>query len=1033
MTVNIIEDGWEGCTIYKYHGVIEPFNYPVKSRWWAVNDGFTNPKYEIITLADLLPRTSEFKKAGVFSVTLNATVYQTGSMVDTCITPESDVRPVIINIVPRIVSQFECSGIDYQLRAKAVGSLYSVPFPPGATYTWYKDNTSNVLGSGEEIVIPPASLSSNFTLILIGDYGGKSCTTQTNIVLPEVFDLAFQPDIKACEGSIVEFGLQGTGADQITSYYWQFGDGSFSFAANPNKVYASDGSYTITLTVKNQYGCELILTKDINVMPNNLVATIDYSLDDCMTSNTLTCQASNGTEPYQYLWSTGQTGNPIVSGQNRFFVTVTDDNGCMTVAGPKEVMTDQIFLSELIGPTSICERTSNAYTFFRNLNPIYGYSAYYLKPGDNTKYSVGSNLDPILFSVQNYTGPITLIVEAYKTSNPNEICAFIELDITVLPKPQITLAVDTISCNPRLLKIRETSNREVTWFLEQTEISTGPFILTNTAGTYTANYISPEGCVSATSRIISPNPLLHINLEGDYTLCDSSLYDNDPLSPKLFGFIDNAGVLIPISQFKLFGDETLASFEQDLGNQQTSVQPSIVLSPLMKNKYIRLWARDNYQCEYLSEPFHFLTKPCSCEAIISSQIDIIHDKTQSGYDYYNVKGIFELPDEFEICPTDGILFGKLEIVGTVETRKLSNGKTELRAYVRQAIGACDGTDTVTLAICFEELRCESTIAVEYECIPDDPQECMIQNVGCILCHYPQYGYFTTDIRVIPSNIFGQNPGCTNLNVKVLYPGTKIAFEQNYNWAPGSTEPIISLSLPMPTIGSVLCGVVVMRVTGANCDILCNVPFCIDLSGCGLFNTGTQFLSFSNICNGSWSENELFWSFELIQTGSEEDLVFLNPLNLNNGQIIDVMFPPGNDQMGGFIANQDTTVGRFTVSYHDFLTSNDYCYNESWPLDSCSVLLFRYNNHSESFEDSWLTIVPNPVKDNFRVIYKFKQFDKMNVIRIIDTNGKEVTRLDRCNQQGEILLNSTGMANGVYTIFLQSDDIIVKSKRMIVLK
>ena len=163
------------------------------------------------------------------------------------------------------------------------------------------------------------------------------------------------------------------------------------------------------------------------------------------------------------------------------------------------------------------------------------------------------------------------------------------------------------------------------------------------------------------------------------------------------------------------------------------------------------------------------------------------------------------------------------------------------------------------------------------------------------------------------------------------------------------------------------------------------------------------------------------------------MVFLNPLNLNNGQIIDVMFPPGNDQMGGFIANQDTTVGHFTVSYHDFLTSNDYCYNESWPLDSCSMLLFRYNNHSESFDDSWLTIVPNPVKDNFRVIYKFKQFDKMNVIRIIDTNGKELTRLDRCNQQGEILLNSTGLANGVYTIFLQADDIIVKSKRMIVLK
>lgn len=889
------------------------------------------------------------------------------------------------------------------------------------------------MGSGEEITIPPGNLSNNFTLILIAEYGGQICTTQSNIVLPEVFDLAFQPDIKACEGSIVEFGLQGSGADQIISYYWQFGDGSFSFAANPNKVYSTEGSYTVTLTIKNKYGCELILSKDINVMPNNLTATIDYSLDDCMISNTINCLASNGTEPYQYLWSTGQTGNPIVSEQNRFFVTVTDDNGCMTVAGPKEVMTDQIFLSDLNGPQTICERIQNTYTFSRNLNPIYGYRAYYLKPGDTFKYSVGNNLNPILLSIQNYTGTIILKVEAFKTANPTEICAIIELAILVFPNPQINLAVDTISCNPRLLKIRETSNKDVTWFFEQTEISTGPFILTNTAGSFLVNYVSPDGCISSTSRIIQPSPSLHVNLEGDYALCDSLLYDDDPLAPKLFGFIDNAGGSIPISQFKLYGNETLASFEQDLGNQQTSVQPSLVLGPMMKNKYIRLWARDNYQCKYISEPFHFLTKPCSCEEMISSQIDIIHDKTQSGYDYYNVKGIFELPDDFEICPTDGILFGKLEIVGSVETRKLSNGKTELRAYVRQAIGTCDGTDTVTLAICFEELRCESTIPVEYECCPDDPQECMVQLVGCILCHYPQYGYFTTDLRLIPSNVFDQNTGCTNMNVKVLYPGTQVVFDQNYNWVPGSTEPVITLSLPMPTSGSLLCGVVIMRVTGANCDISCNVPFCIDLSGCGLFNSGTQFLSFSNTCAGTWSEDQYSWSFNLIQIGNEQQPVFLNPLVMNNGQILDVEFPLGNDQIGGFVASQDTTIGNFTVSYHDFTTSQDYCYNEHWPLDSCGMISFRSKDFTGSLNESWLTIVPNPVQDNFRIIYKFKQFDRLNVIKIIDTNGQEISRLDKCNQQGEYLINSTGMANGVYSVILQCDDIIVKSKRLIVLR
>lgn len=57
VTVNIIEDGWEGCTIYKYHGEMNPFEgYPIFRKWWAVNDGKMNPKFEIIDQTQLLNR-----------------------------------------------------------------------------------------------------------------------------------------------------------------------------------------------------------------------------------------------------------------------------------------------------------------------------------------------------------------------------------------------------------------------------------------------------------------------------------------------------------------------------------------------------------------------------------------------------------------------------------------------------------------------------------------------------------------------------------------------------------------------------------------------------------------------------------------------------------------------------------------------------------------------------------------------------------------------------------------------------------------
>lgn len=51
-----------------------------------------------------------------------------------------------------------------------------------------------------------------------------------------------------------------TTLDNVTSYLWDFGDGTTSTAANPSHTYTVQGTYTVTLTITTSTGCTEILT-----------------------------------------------------------------------------------------------------------------------------------------------------------------------------------------------------------------------------------------------------------------------------------------------------------------------------------------------------------------------------------------------------------------------------------------------------------------------------------------------------------------------------------------------------------------------------------------------------------------------------------------------------------------------------------------------------------------------------------------------------------------------------------------------------
>jgi hypothetical protein len=125
----------------------------------------------------------------------------------------------------------------------------------------------------------------------------------------------------------------------ICSYSWDFGDNNTSMEQNPTHTYDSAGTYTVCLEIVTASDsscsdtvCIDSVCKDITV-ENNCHLQITYISTNA--SATGVCDGSidlsveNGTQPYQYEWSTGEGQEDL---QNlcagTYSVTVIDDESC---------------------------------------------------------------------------------------------------------------------------------------------------------------------------------------------------------------------------------------------------------------------------------------------------------------------------------------------------------------------------------------------------------------------------------------------------------------------------------------------------------------------------------------------------------------------------------------------------------------------------------------------------------------------------------------------------------------------------------
>jgi PKD repeat protein len=257
-----------------------------KSYEWNFGDGQSSPE---------ISPSHIYNDIGEFTVTLTA--YSKGEK-------KEDKVSLTINVT---------GGACFTVSSHSVYTGDTVYFTNCSTmsesYNWdFGDGTS----STDSVPIHAYQATGNYTVILTATMLNGSVSTATDeitVLLAPVYAcftyLPSQPE----SGQTVSFTNCSTGA---SLYLWNFGDGATTDAKNPQHVYLTHGSYTITLTASNPYGNSDVETLTITVVaPSNpFIGTFEATL---VAGATLFDQEQNYGPYYLTITSSSKSNEVVIT------------------------------------------------------------------------------------------------------------------------------------------------------------------------------------------------------------------------------------------------------------------------------------------------------------------------------------------------------------------------------------------------------------------------------------------------------------------------------------------------------------------------------------------------------------------------------------------------------------------------------------------------------------------------------------------------------------------------------------------------
>ncbi|HLP18667.1 MAG TPA: T9SS type A sorting domain-containing protein [Chitinophagales bacterium] len=218
------------------------------------------------------------------------------------------IRPVICpTIAPNLTTApATCLAADGTAAVAPTGG--EAPY----TYEWTTGSTdSTVTGAAGAYTV---TITDN-----LGCEATVTATIATNTVALTSTTSATQSTCTAVDGSV---SVTATNGNSPYSYLWSNG------ATTSTVSNLADGTYTVTLEDAN--GCSGTNTATVTVNTVTLTSTTTSTDATCLAADgSASVTVTNGTSPYDYLWSNGEITATIANEiAGTYTVTVTDDNGC---------------------------------------------------------------------------------------------------------------------------------------------------------------------------------------------------------------------------------------------------------------------------------------------------------------------------------------------------------------------------------------------------------------------------------------------------------------------------------------------------------------------------------------------------------------------------------------------------------------------------------------------------------------------------------------------------------------------------------
>lgn len=279
-----------------------------------------------------------------------------------------NVKVTLTSPVIKLTWQFEQNGVPQE---QVIPAGSSVPVVRNGTtfYDYYYPGTVTYSTAGTKTIKVMATYPS---------VGGCAMGQQEIDLIFDVFDppvAKFSSSPLLCAGSEVKFTDESDDkGNKITSWLWDFGDGTTSALQNPSHIFSSPGSYTVTLQVRNNTSCTALTYQQTVTIQSAPVADYDITGPSCTDATVYFTDRSTNMSGaiVKWVWNFGDgtpaventTGQPVshlytAAGSYTTSLTVSIANGCSTTL--TRVVNVNIPFLEL-GPDITVLRNGN-YTF----------------------------------------------------------------------------------------------------------------------------------------------------------------------------------------------------------------------------------------------------------------------------------------------------------------------------------------------------------------------------------------------------------------------------------------------------------------------------------------------------------------------------------------------------------------------------------------------------------------------------------------------------------------------------------------------